>query len=324
MGATLYYSLDSAGVALSGLQKVRALVQQQLRAISRMLTHLTKVSNQELLGRLEVTESGTHILQGMQRLLQRWRASKDDIHCIHVKARETMVAWRNKLVSGPSDVLQREQQGGRDYLTCRHCGLACANKSTLGSHIGKVHAASVRPVFNRLKHSVDGMPRCSGCKQLLSSWSRLQKHIEKRACPYPVGSSQCAIEQTEHATVEEAANPEKKEPTGPSDEGPLQHDPFLRQLVQKNGWRTLSVDQNWLSVAACAEHGVCQTEPSKCIWLRLIQIRGSRAAQGLKCFAKPRLLRLQARANCVGQSPKLPKLTLSLALSCISPFYWSC
>ena len=49
VGATLYYSLDSVGVTLSGLQKVRVLVQQQLRAISRMPAHLTKVSNQELL-----------------------------------------------------------------------------------------------------------------------------------------------------------------------------------------------------------------------------------------------------------------------------------
>ena len=245
VGTTLYYSLASVGVTLNGLQKVRVLVQQQLRAISRMPTHLTKVSNQELLEQLGVIEPGTYILQSMQRLLQRWHDNKENDSCIPVKARDAIFTWRDQLVSGLSSVLQRELQGGRVFLTCIHCGLECANKSTLGSHIAKVHSAVVKPVFNRKLHSVDGMPRCSGCKQLLSSWSRLQKHIEKGACPYPIETSQTTAEQPAREETADATNLETSERTNHQDaskDGPLLNDPYVRKLVQQKGWRALAQD----------------------------------------------------------------------------------
>ena len=98
-------------------------------------------------------------------------------------------------MNGLSSVLQSETQGGRTFLTCVHCGLECANKSTLGWRIAKVLAAASKPMLNRLKHSMEGMPSCSGCTQLLSSSSRLQKHIEKGACPHPIEAQLEAPEQ---------------------------------------------------------------------------------------------------------------------------------
>ena len=49
VGTCLYYALDSCGVTLSGLQKIRVLVQKHLTAISRTPAHITHVGNQELL-----------------------------------------------------------------------------------------------------------------------------------------------------------------------------------------------------------------------------------------------------------------------------------
>ena len=238
----LLYSLDSVGITLSGLQKVRVLVQQQLRAISRMPAHLTKVTNQELLSKLGVTEPGAHILSGVQRLLQGWRTNQSSPDCIPVKASQSIFQWRQQLVNGLSSVLQSETQGGRTFLTCVHCGLECANKSTLGWRIAKVHAAASKPMFNRLKHSMEGMPRCSGCTQLLSSSSRLQKHIEKGACPRPIEAQLEAPEQPKSksptqqtTTAEQGADQQQKD-------GPLLRDKQVRQIVQQQGWRALVED----------------------------------------------------------------------------------
>ena len=63
------------------------------------------------------------------------------------------------------------------------------NKTVLGSRIAKAHAQAGRPTFNRLLHSYGGRPRCSGCKDLFSSWDRLRKHIEHGACQFPVSDS---------------------------------------------------------------------------------------------------------------------------------------
>ena len=246
VGATLFYSLASVGVTLSGLQKVRVLVQQQLRAISRMPAHLTKVSNQELLSKLGIAEPGAHILDGMQRLLQSWRNNYNNPECIQVKTSQIIFQWRQQLVSDLSSVLQGESQGGRTFLTCIHCGLECANKSTLGSHIAKVHAAATKPVFDRLKHSVGGMPRCSGCKQLLSSWSRLQKHIEKGACPCPIETQLTVLEQPQQAS-QVSAEPQQQTAAGSPDqkqtEGPLLQDSQVQQIVKQHGWRALAEDK---------------------------------------------------------------------------------
>ena len=83
-------------------------------------------------------------------------------------------------------MLQKEGPEGRLFLKCPHCGQECANKTVLGSHIAKMHAQTTRPTFDRLVHSVGGRPRCSGCKELFSSWDRLRKHIEHGACQFPV------------------------------------------------------------------------------------------------------------------------------------------
>ena len=56
VGTCLYYALDSSGITANGLQKVRVLVQKQLRAIARMPAHITHISNQDLLIRLGVEE----------------------------------------------------------------------------------------------------------------------------------------------------------------------------------------------------------------------------------------------------------------------------
>ena len=187
VGTCLYYALDSCGVTLSGLQKIRVLVQKHLRAISRTPAHITRVGNQELLDQLGVQEPGAYILRNMEGQLERWQANQRHTEPIPIKAKSDIGEWRCSVQQSLRDMLQKENVAGRSLLQCPKCGLECANKTVLGSHMATAHAKGERPVFDRLRHSLGGRPRCSGCKELLSSWARLQKHIEHGACPLPIG-----------------------------------------------------------------------------------------------------------------------------------------
>ena len=105
---------------------------------------------------------------------------------ITIKAHASLGAWRRDTLNGLEQMLRNEQVAGRSLLTCPHCGKECATPTVLGSHISQAHAPKHRPSFSRVKHSIGGRSRCSGCKVLFSSWARLCKHIEHGACPFPV------------------------------------------------------------------------------------------------------------------------------------------
>ena len=281
VGAGLYYSLDSSGLTNNGLQKVRVLVQKQLRAIARMPTHITHISNQELLDRLGVCEPGAHILHNMQGQLRRWRENAEHDSPTPIKAQADIGRWRRQRVEELQAQLQMEQKTGRSVLTCPHCGLECANQTVLGSHISQKHSAA--PVtFNRLVHSTGGMPRCSGCHVLMSSWARLQKHIEHGACPTPIETG--ALEASRTLTRDEGEAPKLEpemgqpkpspEPThrkmGPGQGGSSQGSTNLGPLISPsdqplilqpevldigaNSLRTLPGGLSLLSGAVCVGH----------------------------------------------------------------------
>ena len=106
-------------------------------------------------------------------------------------------------------------------------------------------AAASKPVFNRLRHSVNGEPRCSGCKTLLSSWARLQKRIEHGACPTPIGEPNFVSPTTATAVPPEKA--QKTEPAIPASADTASAEPLVLQsdvlsIIQQHGWRKLVSD----------------------------------------------------------------------------------
>ena len=157
VGSCLYYSLDSSRVTINGFAEFRVLVQQQLRAISRMPTRFTLINNQELLAKLGVEEPGAHI----QQLTQ-------------IKAQTVIGQWRRQVLSAPSGQLQLELRVGRNMLQCPHCGLECVNRTVPGSRISSARAATSKLVneFSTLWEGAWCVPcpyRKSGpCGQLTS------------------------------------------------------------------------------------------------------------------------------------------------------------
>ena len=255
IGTCLYYALDSSGITINGLQKVRVLVQKQLRAISRTPTHITHVSNQELLSQLGVEEPGSHILSRMQGQLDRWRQNLAHNDPIPVKAQEVIGDWRQRVLTQLNEQLQLESKAGRSVLQCPHCGLECTNKTVLGSHIAQMHAPPARPTFNRLQHSIGGMPRCSGCRDLFSSWARLQKHIEHGACPLPIGDntptttswSVASKRPSQDVASQGADSAGAKIPSSTSgvEDVPWSLNPAVLEHVRTHGWKGLVKHDTW-------------------------------------------------------------------------------
>ena len=244
IGTCLYYGLESSGVTLSGLQKIRVLVQKQLRAIARQPTHITHVSNKALLDDLGVTEPGTHLRQKAHAALERWRQSSTDQDNPSIKAQAIIGDWRQRILSQFEDMLQQEQTAGRSLLACPHCGKECLSKTVLGSHIAQMHSEVERPVFDRALHSIGGVPQCSGCKAVLSTWARLQKHIEHGACPFPVSRRPSAV----------IADEKPPDHSGKTNSAAAQDQPMLQQIavkeyLQAHGWQNMILDRQWIKLS---------------------------------------------------------------------------
>ena len=236
-------------------QKIRVLVQKHLRAMSRTPAHITHVGNQELLDQLGVQEPGAYILRNMEGQLERWQANQRHIEPIPIKAKSDIGEWRCSVQQSLRDMLQKEHVAGRSLLQCPKCGLECANKTVLGSHMATAHAKGERPVFDRLRHSLGGRPRCSGCKELLSSWARLQKHIEHGACTLPIGdrmpgSLDPAFQSAQtQAVAPDPAPPDSTEAGHKTadavSDSPLRFQQPVLDILKQHGWRGLLSDQSW-------------------------------------------------------------------------------
>ena len=321
VGTCLYYALDSSGVTINGLQQVRVLVQKQLRAIARLPTHLTHISNQDLLLRLGIEEPGAYILKHMQSLFKRWQANQESDCPIPVKAQESIGQWRRQVRDRLSEQLQQESAAGRTRLQCPYCNLEFPNQSVLGSHISATHAPTSKPVFDRLKHSVEGMPKCSGCRTLFSSWARLQKHIEHGACPSPVEAGGSAIsdpstDRPAERIVEESARVPTSQDTTTHEE-PLILQPEVREILRQHGWRKLVYDKTWRPKLAqwCA---LCGTW---CASNRAVKMHLAKSHKQVWNFHKHRvetlsksqLADIQAPCQLCGSGSKDPK---SHAVAC--------
>ena len=240
VGAALFYALDSSGVTLSGLHKIRVLVQKHIRAISRQPAHVTHVGNQELLTKLGVPEPGAYIRERMLKLVEKWHYNAESPDCIPIKASQKILDWRQYNLSSLDQILQREGPEGRLVLRCPQCGLECANKTVLGSHMAKAHPQQTRPAFNRLLHSVGGRPRCSGCNDLFTSWDRLRKHIEHGACQFPVseaGTRQQAGETSKDVQPDADKTGDASLPTALNSE--------VHNIIRQGGWRSLVQNVQW-------------------------------------------------------------------------------
>ena len=176
----------------------------------------------------------------MKKLVDKWHDNAGSTTVIPIKACQDILEWRQHNLSCLDLILQKEGPEGRLFLTCPHCGLECANKTVPGSHMAKMHAKNTRPTFDRLVHSVGSRPRCSGCKELLSSWDRLRKHIEHGACQFPV----LEREQTQADTVADKTNPESSSAAEESSL-PTAHHPEVHAIVQNGGWRELVGSVKW-------------------------------------------------------------------------------
>ena len=146
-----------------------------------------------------------------------------------------------------SEQLQLDTQAGRTRLQCLFCNLEFPSQTVLGSHISAKHAPASKRVFNCLKRSINGEPRCSGCRVLLSSWARLQEHIEHGACSNPVDESD-PVPSVTAVPAEEASS--KAETVAPAAEAvtndaPLVTQPEVLTIIQQHGWRRLASDMRW-------------------------------------------------------------------------------
>ena len=78
--------------------------------------------------------------------------------------------------------------------------------SSLRAHKAKIHSTERRqepaPTFDRQKHAVDGMPRCSMCGHKFLRWADLQKHVAGNFCQQSKKSTQVTKEENQASMLQ--------------------------------------------------------------------------------------------------------------------------
>ncbi|CAE7475779.1 unnamed protein product [Symbiodinium sp. CCMP2456] len=99
--------------------------------------------------------------------------------------------------------------------TCPVCMEQFPTTAALKIHARRKHKLVDRPaqVFDRTKHSIAGLPQCSGCLKKFSRWQTLEWHINHHACP----AMKFAAEQNKTAmpTQTDTSNAQSSQPDQP-------------------------------------------------------------------------------------------------------------
>ena len=72
---------------------------------------------------------------------------------------------------------------------CATCSAVFETAHGLHMHVTKQHPATVPRFipssFDRLRHAVDGLPKCAACSTSFKQWKGLRDHLLSGACPAP-------------------------------------------------------------------------------------------------------------------------------------------
>ncbi|CAE7740061.1 MCAT [Symbiodinium sp. CCMP2456] len=113
-----------------------------------------------------------------------------------------------------------DSEEDREVWACPVCLEQFPTTAALKVHARRKHKIVDAPakVFDRTKHSIAGLPQCSGCLKKFSRWQTLEWHINHHACPALSKSDEAsAICEENQRAVSDKAKPTTATPAPSSD-----------------------------------------------------------------------------------------------------------
>ena len=209
--SSITYSLHVIGVSRAGASLLQARIAKHLRAILGQPVHLSRTTNAEVYEQAGILHPISYLLQRCLVYQTQHAQSQDPMmtSTVHVEWLDGVNASLTSLQptshSHSADVCHkgietRPQEGAApgDLLVtsrgdlparfmCPECLLCFATLSDLKGHWRRHHDTQFpkRTDVSRGAYGLNGLPTCRFCKQDLSSWAYLEKHISEQRCVAP-------------------------------------------------------------------------------------------------------------------------------------------
>ena len=208
----LLRSLDCTGVTDITAAKIRSLVTQQLRQITKSYSMFTLEANEDLLIRLKIEDPIDTIYKAFVRCTTKPHAEYDEL-----QVWESHGQWLSTLRGRFYDNSEAASQGAwgaragpesktsskarimpvhlvAEHFACNECGFSFATQAALKAHKFKMHyeeddkKARQQEIIQRKQSQAterarNGLPTCRHCGHDFETWPAFTYHVNSRNCP---------------------------------------------------------------------------------------------------------------------------------------------
>ena len=186
---TLLYGIAASNPDSKDIRRVQIMITKQVRAITKSFAHMKHESTRDLLRRCAIMPVAECLLKEAQALhgsLAALSARVTFVSAAHVEQARRITAHLHIQVQQQWQVPEDGEHSGHLTHQCSECHKAFASFRLLRAHEAKWHNQPTPSMptagFDRLAHSLSGLPTCKHCQQPFRQWDGLVKHIQRNRC----------------------------------------------------------------------------------------------------------------------------------------------
>ena len=174
--STLTYGLHTCGLTGDQLLEAQRHMMRHVRAVVSNQAHLTGDTHEYIMNTYNVATFADCLQQAQNR--EQVAAEKHQDWMWNQEWHTHLVQQLQIRTSSP------QPDDTADCWMCHHCDASFVTSAALKTHARRMHGLQEENhnIFNKAKHSVDGLPKCSSCHKVFSKWQTLAEHINKNRC----------------------------------------------------------------------------------------------------------------------------------------------
>ena len=196
---SVFYSQHIVGVTTHTLQRLTTLLTRHLRAILRVPSHLTHVTNHAVWSQARLPLPGWQLQQALlthqQRLITRQTTDPDITTTPQALDFLDQQATRLEAILLKAATTIVVETPDLPLVNCPRCDKAFPTENAMRIHCSLQHKhlpqiqTKTPTIFDPAVHSQAGMPACRLCNRQFFRWTHLKQHIESSACQALGGAS---------------------------------------------------------------------------------------------------------------------------------------
>ena len=184
--STLQTGLSDTGLSLESARALRSWHAHKIRSVLIQPAHISRVATADLFALHGIADPVQQILRRLRKRLKRLEANAARAPDITTSA-QVLQCLRDKIVA--IEQLPEPVKDPAQVHACSTCSAVFETAHGLHMHTTKQHPETVSRFipskFDRLKHAVDGLPKCAACGYSFKQWKGLRDRLLSGACPQP-------------------------------------------------------------------------------------------------------------------------------------------